>query len=255
MEAADHHFPTGNRCGHNPLAPRCFVPPPEHQTRPGILLRLSTRLRSYYKEPAAVLPSLNFANGSTRQQRSERREACLIVLDTLIHYLDLVTLTVGIPRAESIAGLTMGFIAERAGLSLNRVERAVKDLKLGGILSVHPFVTHAATGGLIGHGAIRAISPKLFTVFGLTSWLKLERKRAAKQRRQARLKAAQADLARRDLAMPDSHAGPAAAQAENGCYNRTREVLRLMEENPTAELQDLFDQVRRRYPTPSAHPA
>lgn len=255
MLAADHHFPTGNRCGHNPLAPRCFVPPPEHQTRPGILLRLSTRLWSYYKEPATVLPSLNFANGSTRQQRSERREACLIVLDTLIHYLDLATLTVGIPRAGSIAGLTMAFIAERAGLSLNRVERAVKDLKLGGILSVHPFVTRTATGGLIGHGAIRAISPKLFTIFGLTSWLKLERNRAAKQRRQAKLKAAQTDLARRDLAMPGSHTGPASAQSGNGCYNRTREVLRLMEENPKADLEDLFDQVRRRYPTPSTHPA
>lgn len=255
MEAADHHFPTGNRCGHNPLAPRCFVPPPEHQTRPGILLRLSTRLRSYYKEPAAVLPSLNFANGSTRQQRSERREACLIVLDTLIHYLDLVTLTVGIPRADSIAGLTMAFIAERAGLNLNRVERAVKDLKRAGILTVHPFVTRAATGNLIGHGAIRAISPKLFTVFGLSSWLNLERKRAAKQRRQAKLKAAQADLARRDLVMPGSQTSPASAQAGNGCYNRTRDVLQLMEENPKADLQDIFDQVRRRYPTPSAHPA
>lgn len=255
MVAVDHHFPTGNRCGHNPLAPRCFVPPPEHQTRPGILLRLSNRLESYYKDPAAVLPSLNFANGSTRQQRSERREACLIVLDTLIHYLDLVTLKVGIPRADSMAGLTMAFIAERAGLNLNRVERAIRDLKRAGILSVQPLVTRAATGGLIGLGAIRAISPKLFAVFGLEAWLRFERKKAAKQRRLAKLKAMQADLARRDLVMPDTHPGPAAAQAGNGCYGRTREIVRLLEENPEADLQSLFDQVRRRYPTPSAHPA
>ena len=255
MVAVNHHFPIGNRCGHNPLAPRCFVPPPEHRRRPGILLRLSDELKAYYDKPAQVLPTLNFANGSTRQQRSERRESCLIVLDTLIHYLDLDTLHVGIPReGGAIIGLTMDFIAHRAGLCLGRVERAVKDLKRAGIITVRALITPSTTGGLTGLPAVRELSPKLFDAFGLGHWLKQERQKAQKRRRKAKRQAARAERAKLELAMPDNPTrhipqGPAAT------YDRTREVVRLMEANPGADLQSLFDQVRRRYPTPSAHPA
>ena len=64
--------PSGNRCGHDPAAPRWFAPPERHKPCPGI-----------YYAPAKTLPSLNFANDKDGQQRS-----CLGVLGCLVHYLD-----------------------------------------------------------------------------------------------------------------------------------------------------------------------
>jgi hypothetical protein len=67
----------GNRCGHDPRAPRAFVPPPQHKPRPGVLVQLIRRVRAYFDDPAR-LPTLNAANGSPRRQRSERRESCIL---------------------------------------------------------------------------------------------------------------------------------------------------------------------------------
>jgi len=113
---------SGNRCGHAPDKPRWFVPPDNHANRPGILRRIIQGIREYYENPGATLPGLNSANESERQQRSERREACVAILGTILHYTDLVTLRVGIPQADgSMAGLTMPFLAEKL-----RTQRATR---------------------------------------------------------------------------------------------------------------------------------
>ncbi|MEI2745988.1 MAG: hypothetical protein V9G22_11345, partial [Ottowia sp.] len=128
----------GNRCGHDPCCPRWFEPPAHHAPHPKILVKLQAAVRAYFADPA-VLPSLNAANGSARRQRSERREACLALLGALVHYLDLVTLRVGIPQADgSFQGLTLEFLAERAGLGLRRAERACRDLRKAGLVEVYP---------------------------------------------------------------------------------------------------------------------
>ncbi|MCB1825809.1 MAG: hypothetical protein KDJ54_14985, partial [Candidatus Competibacteraceae bacterium] len=41
---------TGNRCGHDPAAPRWFEPPPQHAARPKILLQLQERVRAYFDD-------------------------------------------------------------------------------------------------------------------------------------------------------------------------------------------------------------
>lgn len=103
--------PPGNRCGHNPQLPRSFELPKRHKARPGILRKLGEKIRAYYDTPAKILPSLNLANGKDSQQRSERREACLQLLGCLIHFLDLVTLRVGIPQADgSFRGLSLPYL-------------------------------------------------------------------------------------------------------------------------------------------------
>jgi hypothetical protein len=74
---------------------------------------------------------LNLANGKDSQQRSERREGCLI------HYLDLLTLRVGIPQDDgSFGGIGLEWIAELSGMGLRRVERATHDLVAAGIVVV-----------------------------------------------------------------------------------------------------------------------
>ncbi|MEI2806903.1 MAG: hypothetical protein V9G18_13470, partial [Albidovulum sp.] len=195
----------GNRCGHDPCCPRWFEPPAHHAPHPKILVRLQEAVRAYFADPA-VLPSLNAANGSARRQRSERREACLALLGALVHYLDLVTLRVGIPRADgTFEGLTLAFLAERAGLGLRRAERACRDLRKAGLVEVFPIARKAEDGGHRGLPAIRRLPVALFKVFGLNKWLQHERDKAANRRRRTRRRqeaaASEADEGRRELAL------------------------------------------------------
>ena len=177
---------TGNRCGHDPATPRWFEPPPQHAARPKILLQLQERVRAYFDDPK-VLPSLNAANGSPRQQRSERREACLDLLGALVHYLDLATLRVGIPQADgTILGLSLAFLAEKAGLGRRRAERACRDLRKAGLVNIHPRAQKTEDGHYRGQPAIRGVPEALFQVFGLSKWLQHERDKAVKRHRRHR---------------------------------------------------------------------
>ena len=195
----------GNRCGHDPACPRWFEPPAHHAPHPKILVKLQEAVRAYFADPA-VLPSLNAANGSARQQRSERREACLALLGALVHYLDLATLRVGIPQADgSFQGLTLEFLAERAGLGLRRAERACRDLRKAGLVKIYPIARKTEDDRHQGLPAIRRLPVALFKVFGLSRWLQRERDKAAKRRRRQRHRReaaeTEADAGRRELAL------------------------------------------------------
>ena len=194
---------SGNRCGHIPTAPRFFSPPETHAPHPRILVRLQEAIEAYFNDPT-TLPTLNSANGSPRNQRSERRESCLSFLGTLIHYLDLASLRIGLPKEDgTFLGLSMEFLAERAGLGLRRAERACHDLINAGILTVHARVEATADGDYRGLPAVRKITTALFKIFGLEKWLQHEREKAAKRqkRRQQRQENAQtaADAGRQEL--------------------------------------------------------
>lgn len=218
-----------------------------------MLIRLYERIQGYYRTPRRILPSLNLANGSNRQQRSERREACLILLGVLLHYLDLVTLRVGIPTAEGLTGLTSAFLAERAGLCPRRAERAMRDLAKARLITIHPYAQRQANGSYSGYGAIRTETHRLFTVFSLDSWLKYERDRATARRRKARVKALKADQARRELLTGDL--GQCRRPTPTTTVNRTVELTRLMDQHPELSIETLFDMLGRRSPTPCHTPA
>jgi hypothetical protein len=210
-------FPVGNRCGHDPHSPRWFEPPASHRERPGILRKLMEKARAYYDDPAGTLPSLNLANRSERQQRSERRESCLAVLFVLIHYLDLVTLRVGVPQGhDRFGGLTMERVAALAGIGLRRAERAIADLVAAGLIGVHPIAIETAPGQFVGRAAIRAVSPALFAVFGLGRWLRHEREKASARRRKQARKAEAQTQAKIALALQG-----AAATAARGPSSKT----------------------------------
>lgn len=178
MTAAAIPF-SGNRCGHDPAAPRFFEVPADHKARPGILSELIRRILDYYKRPN-LLPTLNYANGTSRQQRSERREGCIALIGALVHYVDLKTLRVGVPvrYSRAMRGLSMETLAQRAGINLRRAERAMADLVAAGIVKVHRICEQDASGNYKGLPAIRTISEHLFQSFGLGKRLSKERKKA-----------------------------------------------------------------------------
>jgi len=176
---------TGNRCGHDPSHPRVFAPPEHHKSRPPILTWVRERLSEYFERPS-LIPSLNAANGSPRQQRSERREACLLVMDAMIHYVDLVKLIVGVPQEDGgVRGIPMKRIAELTGMELRRVERAMRDLVSAGLVTVHRICEQIEPDRYIGYPAIRVIPSMLFSLFGLDRNLSQERKRASERRNEA----------------------------------------------------------------------
>lgn len=167
------------------------IPHPAPANTPRILRELKIRLARYFDAPAQWLPTLNLINGSPRQQRSERRTACVQLLRAMLKYCDLATLRLGVPGQQGWIDLTLAYLARQAGLELRRAERALHDLQAAGLTKVRPQCERIETEDgeyYKGHAAIKYLPVKLFEAFGLGSWLNHERQRAQlrAQRKRAR---------------------------------------------------------------------
>ncbi|WP_250480050.1 MULTISPECIES: hypothetical protein [unclassified Caballeronia] len=102
---------------------------PRYRRHSKILTTLIDQLDAYLANPAC-LPSLNSASGHDRQQRLDRRTACVQLLRAHVKYLDLISVRVGIPQRDgSFMSLTLPFLAKQAGIGLRRAERAMRDLQ------------------------------------------------------------------------------------------------------------------------------
>ena len=157
---------------------------------------------AYYNQPEKILPSLNAANQSDRRQRSERREACLLLLRAVIHYTDLATLKVGVPRSDgSIGGLTLSRLSALTQLGTRRTSRAMRDLKRAGILTVKTICHRKSEQGYVGEAAIKSLSPHIFALFGLDRWLRHEQRRAEERKSRRRHKSERKALAQQRLAV------------------------------------------------------
>lgn len=129
---------SGNRCGHDPRHPRladgmlratnaCAGP------LSSAIINIGRWLTACF-DSASLSPLFSRRSGR-RQIRSERREACLMVLMMLLWYLEPETLSIGIRLADGrFAGLLMKDIVRETGLGLRRCERVISDLKRIGAL-------------------------------------------------------------------------------------------------------------------------
>lgn len=170
------------------------IPFPAPENAPRLLRELKTRLTRYLNNPAAWLPRLNIANGSSRQQRSERRIACVQLMRALLKFCDLATLRVAVPGQNGWIDFTLPYLAEQAGLSLRRAERAMRDLIKAKLVKSQPqceLVEDEQGARYKGFAAIKYLTPALFDQLGLARWLRHERTRAhlrAQRRRDAQRK-------------------------------------------------------------------
>lgn len=171
---------SGNRCGHNPNKPK-FLVQPHAQKAPKFIARARELVEHYYYR-LKELPQLDTLNPH-RKKRSERREAVIQTLKALLKYMDLVTMTVGVPTKDGQVGLTLLRLHKETTISWPRFKRAIADLRAAGLLSIsQPRMTNSAgqVRGLVG---IKAISARLFEALKIDFWLRRERERASKRQR------------------------------------------------------------------------
>jgi hypothetical protein len=156
------------------------------------------RVRDFYQHPGKI-PSLANAlfnrkraadpegDHKPRKMRSERREACCALLGAIAHYCDLPTLCLSVPQPDgSLVPLRMDTLAERAGLTLRRAERAMRDIVASGLLAVHRRCELQDDGTYIGRTAIRVVPSSFFGLFGLEARLQHDRRRIGRKRNEAR---------------------------------------------------------------------
>jgi len=173
----------GNFCGHQTDSPRLDLTRPESsKRRPGILIELQERIRRYYASPN-VLPSLRNAHKSKqgRQQRSERREACLLLQAAILEHTDLVSLRCGVPTPSGFISLTLPYLVKLTGLHPRRAERAMADLKTAKMITVSQPRQLKEDGTWRGLAAVKAVNKLLFTAFGLAKRLQHEQARAVER--------------------------------------------------------------------------
>lgn len=165
----------GNGCGHDRYHFRRYTPPAHKQ--PLILEDARSKIGDCL---GGVWDQLWDGD---RQKRSERRESCSILLSALIHRLDLVSLRVGFPKEDgSFEGLTDKDLARMTGLSLRRLERAMRDLAGLKLVKIHRSCEKQEDGTYRGRPSIRAISARFFEMIGLGEKLRKQRLKATRRR-------------------------------------------------------------------------
>lgn len=188
-------------------------------SRPRILSEMQKRLDAYLRDPSRHLPTLNAANGSARQQRLERRVACVQLLRAMLKYLDLASMRVGIPQHDGgFLNMTLPFLANHAGLPVRRAERAMRDLLLAGLVTAQQRAERTEDGSYRGLASLRQLPAALFGAFQLSKWLRHERSKAVMRRYRA---AAQVAKAEREQ-LRDSRAEAQATLALHSIVRRLR---------------------------------
>lgn len=202
-----HLNSVGNWCGHIPGQPRFFRPNASHKNRPDVIQWARKNLERFYQKPKKWLKALNLSRQSVRQERTEGRERDASVLGVLLHYTELASLRVGIPKENGqFISLNMKFLAKKLGWrtedddkldrqriaagrtplnrGVKRVWRSIQSLKAAGYITVHKRFERALEGeqDYIGLPAVRCMKPKLFWELGINGTkLRTKRDQATKR--------------------------------------------------------------------------
>lgn len=158
---------SGNRCGHVRGSPRFYLRPADNKSRPTVLEQAIEKLKDVYRRPKKFFNKLVTSNSSSRQKRSERREAVASISQVLLHYLELSTLRVGFYADTKFVYLDLEYIANKAGLSFLRAKRAIADLVKAGYIKVTRQFDKKEDGTFSGKPSIREISMQFFIDLGI----------------------------------------------------------------------------------------
>ena len=190
----------GNRCGHNPRLPHLVPASPIRKGKgglPRILSLAAERAKEWYYHPKKCKLLQSHPH---RKTRSERREACQVVIETILSHLDLASLCLGTPTLDNgFIDVDMRTIVRDSGIGQRRCERAIALLKKAGFMKVQQPRTINEHGDYVGLRAIRVVTSLFFEFLNLGPMLQRERARATErlQRRAMKAKRKLADFMRR----------------------------------------------------------
>lgn len=191
---------TGNRCGHDPRHPKLSPARPIRKGKgglPRILSLAAERAKAWYFHPKKCKLLQSHPH---RKTRSERREACQIVIETILSHLDLASLCLGTPTLESgFIDIDMRTIVRDSGIGQRRCERVIAILKEAGFMTVRQPRAINDQGDYVGLRAIRVVTTLFFKFLNLGPMLQRERARASSrlQRKAMKAKRKVADFMRR----------------------------------------------------------
>lgn len=132
---------SGNRIGHDPKHLRPFHRDPEAYDPPAIIQQIKVRIDELARRPRAC-PQIFFHRpdkaDARRQERSEGRERDSAYLCSMIDHMDLVSMRVGVPRAETEGGFlrySVDELAQGTGMEFDTA-KFVEDLQAGGMSEI-----------------------------------------------------------------------------------------------------------------------
>ena len=193
-------LPNGNRCGHCRYGSTLNTFKPLRVegkgAQPKLLIKAVEQLDEMFELPKKWLKNLNQnasdANGKSRQKRSERREAIIKLLKTLLKFLDLASLRIGTPGTDNqLHNITIDVLAKHAGLNKKRAERAWDDLKDAGIIIIKPVVDTNEKGEIRAKASVKWLAADFFEAIGLGKWFKETRVKFQNYVKMTRHKASQ----------------------------------------------------------------
>ena len=174
--------PSGNRCGHDPRRPNLSPAKPIRKGKgglPRILSLAAERAKAWYYHPKKCKLLQSHPH---RKTRSERREACQIVIETILSHLDLASLCLGTPTLENgFIDIDMRTIVRDSGIGQRRCERAIALLKEAGFMKVQQPRAINDQGDYVGLRAIRVVTTLFFEILNLGPMLQRERARATEK--------------------------------------------------------------------------
>ncbi len=100
--------PSGNRCDHDPKNPRLELDytPNRRGKLPAVITKCLENLQAYYYDRSILRPLAELdvsdkkVTAGKRSNRSEAREAEVLVISAILHCMDLTSLLVGVPNAK-----------------------------------------------------------------------------------------------------------------------------------------------------------
>lgn len=174
---------SGNRCGHDPAAPRLDPVKLPSERLPPILFDLISAVANLF-----FLRHTGQYADMGKARRSEICEAMVLVARALFARMDIVTKRVGTPRADgTVVGVTAELLAEITGLHISRVNRALAEFAAAGWMTSCQPCELKADGTYRGYPAIRTFTPRMFEVLRCNIKLALAAAKAHKERKAARL--------------------------------------------------------------------
>lgn len=136
---------------------------------------------NYYYDPR-YLPTLARVYGSRRKPRVDGCWSMVLVIRSLLLYLDLATMRVGYPSPDGFRPPKLTDIAGVTGLSMDQIWRSVTKLKRIGAIKIHRRSLEKADGSIVGLAAVRSVTPAFLRALGVSgNRLKKDREIASKR--------------------------------------------------------------------------